>query len=72
MTLNDWQQKLESHFSELHQLRLNHPSANPILYALEHGLNEVDVAELRQQIHEWLKYYGPGASPFLGLGCLFG
>ena len=65
MTLNDWQQKLESHFSELHQLRLNHPSANPILYALEHDLTEVEVAELRQQIHEWLKYSGPAHRHFL-------
>ena len=65
MTLNDWQQKLGSHFSELQQLRLNHPSANPILYALEHDLNEVEVAELRQQIHEWLKYTGPAHRHFL-------
>ena len=65
MTLNDWQQKLGSHFSELQQLRLNHPSANPILYALEHDLNEVEVAELRQQIHEWLKYSGPAHRHFL-------
>jgi hypothetical protein len=59
MTLNDWQQKLGTHFSQLQQFRLNHPSANPILYGLEHGLNEVEVAELRQQIHEWLKYSSP-------------
>ena len=65
MTLNDWQQKLGSHFSELHQLRLNQPSANPILYALEHDLTEVEVAELRQQIHEWLKYSGPAHRHFL-------
>jgi len=65
MTLNDWQQKLGTHFSELRQLRLNHPSANPILYALEHDLNEVEVAELRQQIHEWLKYSGPAHRHFL-------
>ena len=65
MTLNDWQQKLGSHFSQLQQFRLNHPSANPILYALEHGLNEVEVAELRQQIHEWLKYSGPAHRHFL-------
>ena len=65
MTLNDWQQKLGTHFSQLQQFRLNHPSANPILYALEHGLNEVEVAELRQQIHEWLKYSGPAHRHFL-------
>ncbi len=65
MTLNDWQRKLGSHFSELQQLRLNHPSANPILYALEHDLTEVEVAELRQQIHEWLKYSGPEHRHFL-------
>ena len=65
MTLNDWQQKLGTHFSQLQQFRLNHPSANPILYALEHGLNDVEVAELRQQIHEWLKYSGPAHRHFL-------
>jgi hypothetical protein len=65
MTLNDWQQKLGSHFSELQQIRLIHPSANPILYALEHDLNEVEVAELRQQIHGWLKYTGPAHRHFL-------
>jgi hypothetical protein len=65
MTLNDWQQKLGAHFSQLHKYRLNHPSANPILYALEHGLNEVEVAELRQQIHEWLKFTGPAHRHFL-------
>jgi hypothetical protein len=65
MTLNDWQQKLGSHFSQLHECRLTHPNANPILYALEHGLNEVEVAELRQQIHEWLKYSGPAHRHFL-------
>jgi hypothetical protein len=65
MTLNDWQQKLGSHFSHLHECRLTHPSANPILYALEHGLNEVEVAELCQQIHEWLKYSGPAHRHFL-------
>ncbi len=65
MTLNDWQQRLESHFAELQQLRLNHPCANPILYAFEHDLTEVEVAELRQQIHEWLKYSGPANRHFL-------
>ncbi len=65
MTLNNWQQKLESHFSQLHQRRLNLPGPNPILYALEHGLNEGDVAELRQQIHEWLKFTGPAHRHFL-------
>src|SRR5579864_9416068 len=59
MTLNDWQQKLGSHFSQLRERRLNHVSARGILYALEHGLNETDVAELRHQIHEWLKYSSP-------------
>jgi len=65
MILNDWQQKLGSHFSQLHECRLNQPSANPILYALEHGLNEGDVTELRQQIHEWLKFSGPAHRHFL-------
>jgi hypothetical protein len=65
MTLNDWQQKLAAHFSQLQQFRLNCPSANPILYALEHGLDEVEVAELRQQIHAWLKYSGPAHRHFL-------
>ena len=65
MTLNDWQQKLESHFSQLHRRRLNHPGANPVLYALEHGLNEGDVAELSQQIHEWSKFTGPAHRHFL-------
>jgi hypothetical protein len=65
MTLNDWQQKLGSHFSQLQDLRQNHPSAKPILYALEHDLTEVEVADLRQQIHEWLKYSGPEHRHFL-------
>lgn len=65
MTLNNWQQKLESHFSQLRQRRLSHPGAAPILYALEHGLNEGDVAELRRQIHEWLKFMGPVHRHFL-------
>lgn len=65
MTLNDWQQKLESHFSQLRQRRFNHPGAYPILYALEHDLNEGDVAELRRQIHEWLKFTGPAHRHFL-------
>jgi len=65
MTLNDWQRKLESHFSQLHQRRLTHPSADPVLYALEHGLNEGDVAELGREIHEWLKFTGPAHRHFL-------
>ena len=65
MTLNDWQEKLGSHFSQLRERRLNHLSARGILYALEHGLNELNVAELRQQIHEWLKYSGPASRHFL-------
>jgi hypothetical protein len=65
MTLNGWQQKLESHFSQLRQRRLNHSGAAPILYALEHDLSAGDVAELRQQIHEWLKFTGPADRHFL-------
>ena len=65
MTLNDWQEKLGSHFSQLRERRLNHLSAHGILYALEHGLNEPDVVELRHQIHEWLKYSGPASRHFL-------
>ena len=38
--------------------RLNRASADQILYALEHGLNESEVAELRQEIHEWLEFSG--------------
>jgi hypothetical protein len=65
MTLNDWQQKLESHFAQLRQRRLNQPGPDTILYALEHGLNEVEVAELCEQIHEWLKFTGPAHRHFL-------
>ena len=65
MTLNDWQQKLESHFSQLRQERRNHLGADPLLFALEHGLNEGDVAELRQEIHDWLKFTGPAHRHFL-------
>lgn len=65
MTLNDWQEKLGSHFSQLRERRLGHLNVRGILYALEHGLHESHLAELRQQIHEWLKYSGPSSQHFL-------
>ena len=65
MTLNVWQQKLETHFSHLRRDRLNRTSADQILYALEHGLNESEVATLRHDIHEWLECSGPDQRHFL-------
>jgi hypothetical protein len=65
MTLNGWQERLASQFSELRDVRRNRQPAHGILYALEHGLNEVEVAELRHEIHGWLKYSGPAHRHFL-------
>src|SRR5689334_11989120 len=65
MTLNGWQEKLATHFSALRDLRRNQAAAQGILYALEHGLHELEVAELRLQIHEWLKNSGPAHRHFL-------
>jgi len=65
MTLKDWQHKLETHFSQLRRGRLNRASADQILYALEHGLDESEVAALRQDIHEWLEFSGPDQRHFL-------
>ncbi len=65
MTLNGWQEKLASHFSELRDCRRNQQVAHGILYALEHGLDEPEVDELRQQIHEWLRHSGPDHRHFL-------
>jgi hypothetical protein len=65
MTLNSWQERLDSHFAHLHEQRLRLHAAHPIVYALEHGLSHDEVEQLRQDIHEWLKNSGPTRRHFL-------
>ena len=64
MTLNAWQERLSNHFANLRDRRLKSgPHAN--LYALEHELNEADIAELREDIHEFLGNSGPARRHYL-------
>jgi hypothetical protein len=65
MNLNSWQERLLNHFVQLRERRLTLQKTHAILYALEHGLTESEVGQLRQDIHEWLKNSGPARHHFL-------
>ena len=65
MSLNGWQDRLSNHFALLHERRLNLQNSHPVLYALEHGLTEEEVEQLKRDIHEWLKNSGPTRRHFL-------
>jgi hypothetical protein len=65
MTLNAWQERLDSHFDQLRERRLSLQGTHAVLYALEHGLTEDEVEQLKQDIHEWLKNSGPARRHFL-------
>jgi hypothetical protein len=65
MSLNTWQERLDKHFAQLRERRLSQQSEHAVLYALEHGLTEAELAQLRNDIHEWLTNSGPARRHFL-------
>src|SRR5262245_31998043 len=46
MNLTEWQQRFQLHFEALRRTR----SGNRPLFALEHGLNSVEIADLEKEI----------------------
>ncbi len=53
MTLNQWQERLEAHFAQLRDERLKRGANGPV-FALEHGLSAEELAELQNQLHEFV------------------
>lgn len=65
MSLNHWQERLHKHFGELKDRRLGLQGGQGVLYALEHGLAHDEVAQLKSDIHDWLKSTGLAKRHFL-------
>lgn len=64
MTLKDWQARLSAHFAHLCDERKNR-GVHTTVYALEHGLNEDEVADLKREIHLFLQNSGPDRRHYL-------
>jgi hypothetical protein len=62
MTLNGWQERLNEHFCCLHE-RLDVPE-RPI-FALEHGLTEVELTDLVSSLREHARFTGPANGHWL-------
>lgn len=62
MTLNGWQERLNEHFSSLHE-RLDVPE-RPI-FALEHGLTEFELKDLVSSLREHARFAGPANGHWL-------
>jgi hypothetical protein len=62
MTLNEWQAKLEKHFADLqqHSRRGSHP-----IFALEHGLDTAELADLVHAIRFHISRTGPAERHWL-------
>jgi hypothetical protein len=62
MTLNEWQAKLEKHFADLqqHSSRGSHP-----IFALEHGLDTAELADLVHAIRFHISRTGPAERHWL-------
>jgi hypothetical protein len=58
MSLNTWQDRLSNHFARLRDARVGR-GAHTTVYALEHGLNPDEVAELKREIHAFLQNSSP-------------
>jgi hypothetical protein len=62
MTLNGWQERLNEHFGSLHE-RIDVPE-RPI-FALEHGLTEVELKDLVSSLREHARFTGPANGHWL-------
>jgi len=62
MNLNDWQTRLESHFKLLKEQR--DPSDSPV-FALEHGLEKLELTSLQDSIHEFSLHTTPSDKHWL-------
>ena len=56
--LNQWQEHLSKHFSELAAKRRNHPGAPPI-FALEHSLDGPEIKDLTKAIRAHIRSHAP-------------
>lgn len=65
MTLNAWQQQLDSHFAQLHQQRLKSQATHCTIYALEHGLSSDEIYQLKADVLDWVKSSSPSRRHFL-------
>ena len=54
MDLDSWQERLESQFEDVTLAKLERPH-EPVTFALEHGLNHDERAQLSESIHESLR-----------------
>lgn len=64
MTLNVWQERLDSHFAQVHEQRRTPVTTHSALYALEHGLSADEVDQLKADVLDWVKNSGPSRRHF--------
>ena len=64
MSLNDWQNRLQAHFAQLRQERLQ-LGVNGTLFALEHGLSNSEIASLCADIRVQIKSTSPSERHWL-------
>jgi hypothetical protein len=64
MNLNAWQERLATHFAQLRDERVNR-GVHASVYALEHGLSDVDLADVSREIHAFLQNSGPSRRHYL-------
>ena len=64
MNLEEWQDRLLSHFHTLKSQRLKDAPGQPI-FGLEHGLTEDEIKEITVGLHNQLKYAAPSITHWL-------
>src|SRR5258708_6743196 len=64
MNLNAWQERLATHFGQMRDKR-NNRDVHATVYALEHGLDDSEIADLSREIHAFLRNSGPARRHYL-------
>lgn len=59
MTLNAWQERLDTQFAQLHEQRLGSQGTRSAIYALEHGLSSDEIDQLKAAVLGWVKNSSP-------------